>query len=322
MVIYNIVRSAGTSLLFYLVIMSMLSPAFGQQQPDPNFDPKVSHPAYRKRHPKVLFDQAHNNFHTADGRYKPFVDLITNDGYDVIPNKEKFSRGALTSYDILVIANAAGERGNRASPAFTEEECDAVRDWVLGGGSLLLITDHYPYGSAAEILAKRFGVEMSKGFTEDMANYDKASNDESQLVYTRDRGLLVNHPIIKGRNKAEVISRVVTFTGQSLRSSQGQAFLSLSPTAMDRVPKSLKVEQTNDGTRTTVVYSDPISAKGRAQAIALSFGRGRVVVTGEAAMLTAQLNARDQTPFGMNVPGTDNRQLALNIMHWLSRLLR
>ena len=25
--------------------------------------------------------------------------------------------------------------------------------------------------------------------------------------------------------------------------------------------------------------------------------------------------------FGMQVPGTDNRQLALNIMHWLSRLI-
>jgi hypothetical protein len=318
----NIFRSAGTSLVFFVVIVAVLSPAFGQQQPDPNFDAKVSRPAYTKRHPKVLIDQAHNNFHTADGRYKPFADLVTNDGYEVIPNKEKFSIATLKSCDILVIANAAGERGNRANPAFTEEECDAVRDWVRAGGSLLLITDHYPYGPAAEILAKRFGVEMSKGFTEDVANYDKASGDESQLVYTRERGLLINHPIIKGRNKAELISRVMTFTGQSLKSAQGQAFLSLSATAMDRVPKALKVEQTADGTRTTVEYSDPIAAAGRAQAIALKFGKGRVVVTGEAAMLTAQLNVRDQTPFGMNVPGTDNRQLALNIMHWLSRLLK
>jgi hypothetical protein len=27
-------------------------------------------------------------------------------------------------------------------------------------------------------------------------------------------------------------------------------------------------------------------------------------------------------PFGMNRPGIDNRQLALNIMHWLSGLLQ
>jgi hypothetical protein len=52
----------------------------------------------------------------------------------------------------------------------------------------------------------------------------------------------------------------------------------------------------------------------------LQFGKGRVVVLGEAAMLTAQLT-RDDKPFGMQVAGIDNRQLALNIMHWLSRLL-
>jgi hypothetical protein len=29
----------------------------------------------------VMFDEAHHNFHTSDGRYKPFVDLLLNDGY-------------------------------------------------------------------------------------------------------------------------------------------------------------------------------------------------------------------------------------------------
>jgi len=37
-------------------------------------------------------------------------------------------------------------------------------------------------------------------------------------------------------------------------------------------------------------------------------------------MLRAQ-RPRRGLPVGMNVPGYDNRQLALNIMHWLSRLL-
>ena len=35
-------------------------------------------------------------------------------------------------------------------------------------------------------------------------------------------------------------------------------------------------------------------------------------------MMTAQITG-DGRPFGMNA-GNDNRQLALNIMHWLSRL--
>jgi len=66
----------------------------------------------------------------------------------------------------------------------------------------------------------------------------------------------------------------------------------------------------------------PVSAAGRAQGLTMSFGKGRVVVLAEAAMLSAQLAARDGKPFGMNRAGIDNRQLALNIMHWLSALLK
>ena len=49
--------------------------------------------------------------------------------------------------------------------------------------------------------------------------------------------------------------------------------------------------------------------------------RGSVVVLGEAAMLTAQI-APQGFRVGMNLPGYGNRQLALNIMHWLSGLLK
>jgi hypothetical protein len=45
-----------------------------------------------------------------------------------------------------------------------------------------------------------------------------------------------------------------------------------------------------------------------------------VVVLGEAGMLRAQRERNGQL-VGMNVPGYDNRQMALNIMHWLSRIL-
>jgi hypothetical protein len=65
-----------------------------------------------------------------------------------------------------------------------------------------------------------------------------------------------------------------------------------------------------------------VSAAGRAQGIAMKFGKGRVIVMGEAGMLSAQLTGNPGVPFGMNRPGIDNRQLALNIMHWLSGVLK
>jgi hypothetical protein len=269
----------------------------GGQQADPTFDTKVARPSYPKDHPRVLFDEAHSNFHTADGRYKPFAEMIAHDGYEVIPNKQKFTRQVLEKGRILIIANALGDGENSA---FTEAECDAVRDWVRAGGSLLLITDHSPFGGAAESLAKRFGVDMSKGYTSDPAN---SEGGDTFLVFTRKNNLLGDHPITRGRDDSERINRVQTFTGQSLKGPAGSVtILKLGETAVD---------QGDD--------EKLIPAAGRAQGVAFAFGEGRVVVLGEAAELSAQMAGSQK--FGMNVPGLDNRQMALNIMHWLSGML-
>ncbi len=310
--LYFINRTAFRIILFLFFFSVFAANTKAQQQPDPDFDVTVKQPAYTKKKPKVLFDEAHNNFHTTEGRYKPFVQLITNDGYQVTPNKEEFTANTLKGYDILIISNALGASAMSAAeagnPAFTDEECDAVRDWVKAGGSLLLIADHAPMGGAAEILSKRFGVDMSKVYTLDTANADlKDGGSDGWIIYSRENGLLADHPITQGRNASEKINRVVAFTGQSLKGGEGStAFLKLADTAGDY----------------DTVTKKEVSAKGRSQGIALKFGKGRVVILGEAAMLTAQLAGNDKRKFGMNRSGNDNRQFALNIMHWLSKLLK
>jgi hypothetical protein len=345
-------RNPARLALFMFVSCALLQTitfkALGQQEADPNFDPKVARPAYTQKHPKALFDEAHFNFHTSTGRYKPFASLIVNDGYAVTPNKEKFQKKVLEGYDILVIANALGAETQLSSgsgnPAFTEEECDVVREWVRAGGSLLLIADHAPFGAAAETLAKRFGIDMSKGHTVDAETYDRENGNQNRgfLVFSRDNHLLIDHAITRGRDATERVNRVVSFTGQSLKGPEGSvAFLKLSDTAKDRQPpdkdsKPVMLDSLPNGqplpTGVTVQgrpSGSAVSAAGRAQGIALTFGKGRVVVLGEAAMLSAQkvtgpaaqLMGKDEIRIGMNRNGLDNRQLALNIMHWLSRLL-
>ncbi len=303
---YSRKSSAGSLIL----LLSLLSVGLSQQQADLTFDASVAHPAYTTTHPKVLFDEAHNNFHTASGRYKPFADLITNDGYQVIPNKEKFRPQSLQGHDILVISNAFGSSvpgsKERGDPAFTKEECDAVRDWVQAGGSLLLIADHAPAGSAAANLASRVGVDMSKGFTADPPNHERVALDTSWIRFSHANKNLGDHPITRGRDMSERINSVLSFTGQSLKGpKESTALLKLSPQAYD-------VDDINNPDKAKIT-----SAAGRVQALALPLGKGRVVVFGEAAMLTAQ-----NRNFGMNYPGTDNKQFALNVMHWLSGLLR
>ncbi len=282
----------------------------GGQRADPDFDPKVARPAYPDpgKHPSVLFDEAHHNFHTAGGRYKAFADLVASDGYRVTPNRRAFSEETLAGHDLLVVANALGAEGqahpDAAKPAFTDAESDAVRDWVDAGGSLLLITDRPPFGAPSEELGRRFGVEMSRGMTFDPTNSER--DRPATLIFSRSNGLLPgDHPIVRGRDESERVDRVLTFAGQSLRGPEGSvAFLKLAATAIDRDPA--------EGLLTP--------AAGRSQGLAFAHGKGRVVVLGEAGQLSAQVLGFPPEPMGMNYPGSDNRRLALNLMHWLSRL--
>jgi len=299
----------NTLAIFFLVVV-FSGTTFAQQTSDPNFNPHVQHPAFTKNFPRVLFDEAHNNFHTTTGRYKPFADLMFNDGYQVAANRKPFAKESLQTYKILVIANALGaeemddEGADR--PAFTEEECDAVRDWVHDGGALLLIADHAPFGAAAQVLAKRFDVEMSKGFVFDVEH--SAPGNPSLLIFSKENKLLLDHPITQGRNDSERINLVQTFTGQALKGPQGATqFLLLAATANDQADP---------------MGGEKKSVAGQAQGLAFKFGKGRVVMLGEAAMLSAQVAGPKNRPMGMNVPGNDNRQFALNIMHWLSGLLK
>lgn len=285
-------------------------PVAAQQMADPEFNTSVENPAYKKEGPRVMFDEAHHNFHTTEGRYKPFVDLLMNDGYRVVRNRQSFSKTRLDSFKVLVIANALGaeeddDEGADKS-AFNDEEIAAVHDWVKNGGSLLLIADHAPFGGAAAALANRFGVDMSKGYTFDPEN--SVAGSPTQLIFSRENKLLGSHPIIEGRNENERIKILRSFTGQSLKGPEGSTgILNLANTAFDRP---------------TFAAETSVSAAGRTQAVAFKFGKGRVLVQGEAAMLSAQISGAQKHPMGMNVPGNDNMQYVLNLMHWLSGILK
>ncbi len=293
-----------------LTLLLFATAVVAQQLADPEFNTSVENPAYKREGPRVMFDEAHHNFHTTEGRFKPFVDLLMNDGYRVIRNRQSFSKSTLGSFKVLVISNALGaeeddDEGADKS-AFTDEEIDAVQEWVKGGGSLLLIADHAPFGGAASALAARFGVDMSKGYTFDPDN--SVAGSPTQLIFSRDNKLLANHPITEGRNDSERIKLLRSFTGQSLKGPEGSTgILNLSDTATDAPTYDSKTS---------------VSAAGRAQAVALKFGKGRVLVQGEAAMLSAQISGSEKHAMGMNVPGTDDKQYVLNVLHWLSGLLK
>ena len=293
-----------------------------QQVNDPDFIAQVEHPAFAKEHPRIGIDESHRNFHTRDGRYKPFAELMQSDGF-VVSAAPHFEAVSLKGVDILVIANAMGEfldsttagvRKGAMGPAFTAVECDAVRDWVRGGGSLLLIADHVPWGDASAILARQFGVEMGLGIVMDLKHAD---GNPTRLVFSVENGLLGEHPIRRGRSAAEQVQKVLAFTGQSLS-------VPANATVLMKISNDA-TESFDPEDQRKVAAGLPAGTKleGRAQGIAMPFGKGRVAVFGEGAMFSAQIATIDSQSFkvGMNVPGNDDRQFALNVMHWLARLI-
>lgn len=291
-----------------------------QQIADRDFKPAIAKPAYEKYGPLVVLDEAHANFHTASGRYKPFADLLEADGYRVVAGRQSFTT-ITEDTRVLVIANALGSGINAANindppSAFTDAECDAVRDWVRGGGSLLLIADHAPFGATSAALADRFSVEMGKGYA--WTANDNDSEPSTTVTYTRQNGMLGDHAITGG------VTRVVAFTGQSLSVPPGAAvLLRFGGRAYESAGASSQadMEAFRDG--------KPHAARniaGRAQGLAFDYGKGRVVIIAEAAMFSAQVvrftdpsGRRNEIKMGMNVPGNDNQQFLLNIMHWLTR---
>jgi hypothetical protein len=136
-----------------------------------------------------------------------------------------------------------------------------------------------------------------------------AGRISSQILFLkRDLG---RHPITEGRDIYEAV--VESFTGQSLSVPAGATALLVLP------PDALEVASADDINILRRGGGVPArSAGGRAQALAMPFGKGRVVIAGEAAMFTEQIIS------GLGRVGLrdhDDQQFALNAMHWLSRLI-
>lgn len=268
----------------------------------PNIEKKV-------RGIEVFIDEAHNNFHTKDNRYKPFALVLAKAGYKVKGFTNKFSKESLKGIKILVIANALveGARGPFVAPtpsAFTSKEIASVTEWVQKGGSLFLIADHMPFAGASEPLAKAFGFTF----------YDSFLLDENQrgiLDFSKENLLLGKHNITVGNKNYKELNSIRSFTGQAFK-----------------IPnKAISILKTNE--KMIVHLPDTMwrfsektkrfKAKELSQGAIMEYGQGRVAIFGEAAMFTAQLAGRNRFKVGMNAEGAEeNYKLLLNILTWLT----
>jgi hypothetical protein len=290
------------------------------QTVDRSYAPLLEHPAFAAgARPRVVVDEGHLNAHTSSGGYRAFARLLQRDGFRVMSSEGRITAAALRGADIFVTVNPLGyiglaqhlanlahlERAVRLNAdAFDADEAQRVAEWVAAGGRALIVADHAPAGLAARRLALSFGVEMTNWWAEDRSRSD--------ITFTRSNGGVREHPITIGRTSAERVNAVMTFTGQALKPPPGASVLLQFSASAREYP----FRRSHD--------EEGRSVAGLAQAVALPYGRGRVVVLGEAAALTAQrIDAADAASIliGMNRRDVDNQQFALNIVHWLMGLI-
>ena len=274
-----------------------------QQVPDTLFQPVIQKPTYGvNKGPVVLVDEAHHNFHTTTNRFKPFSILLRRDGYQVKGGASQFSKKALDDVRILVISNALNERNTQdwslpTPSAFTDEEIQAVEAWVKAGGSLFLIADHMPFPGCNEKLAAAFGFIFYNGFA-----FDTTKQGAPDLFSVTNKRLASNK-ITAG------LDSIYSFTGQAFdMPASAIALLTLDENFKNWLPRvAWRFEQ----------ETIKISADKKVQIAMLEYGKGRVVVSGEAAMFTAQL-AGGVNRMGFNHPiAKHNSEFLLRLIHWL-----
>jgi len=251
----------------------------------------------------ILVDEVHGNRHrlgtiddpgTLRWLIAPAEEArIEVKGSTAVINPEIFVKTSL-----LVIAGVAPSGGDAEVGAFSESEIEAVTDWVRKGGSLLLLTDHDPFGKPSRSLAQSLGVEFTFDVVIVPELNDPREPDAARLVFTKSAGLIEAHEITKG------VERVITYGGQGIgRTGADTADLL----------KILPSVQTLEGK--SVLFRE---SGAWAQLIAFPFGKGRVVVSGETALFTAQLK-EDGSTVGLGDKGTDNERLVINSFRWLLR---
>lgn len=272
-----------------------------QQVSDSSFQYQPERPQHKKgKGPVVYIDEGHYNFHTMSGRYAPFARVLEADGYQVRPHSGRFNEENLKGVDILVIANAldSSSVGNWTTPtksAFNASELVTLVNWVMQGGKLFLIADHMPFGGAAGPLAASFGVEYCNCF---------AMDERQRAVerFSKKQGNLDETPVTAG------LDSIVTFTGSAfaLLSDEATPLLRLKHYSLLSPQRAWQFEDD-----TPIRDGDSFY-----QLAYLSYGKGKLVFSGEAAMFTAQIAGGQQV--GMNHPQAgNNAKLLLSLLHWL-----
>jgi len=320
-------------LLLLLSTLLFLPSAFSRQLPDYAYTPTVTNPENTPP-PIILFDAGHNNVHNINQSYYGFTKLLTADGYNIrairgpfvedpsfghspifrqaqgLPPLSDFQQQKkLSNILFIVSACSAMPCTDGTTDALTDAEVTEIHQWVTQGGSLFLAFDHPPFAQVSN-LAAAFGIELvpigkdflffiQPGTTNPSIKILDTQLLQINTARFRYGTLNVESALVSGRNITETIDYVQTFSGYGFKKSQTPP--------------------------TDINYEPLMTLNGISQGMALTVGAGKVYISGEAAMFSAQLGSQGATlPISEhNAMGFQastavfNEQYLKNIIHWL-----
>ena len=223
---------------------------------------------------KAYFDMGHHEiFSPNNGDPSSYTELyykLQEQGFDVEVVVDPLTSEVLSDADILVIGGPMIE--------FSTQEIDDIRDFVRGGGNLLLLVHIFP---PVVDLIDDFGIACSTYIVHDVENQINISPRD---FYSLD---IENHPITEG------VEEIAVFGSWSLASVEPANVVAWSS---DRAWLDTNANQ---------VFDVDFEVQGRLGVVAVSeYGSGKVVVLDDAVFTD-----------GFVVVG-DNRVLRDNIISW------
>jgi hypothetical protein len=144
---------------------------------------------------RILFDESHSEAwtirrdlaermqpaHPEDSSYAVAAQRLAARDFDVLPNEDRpLTRETLAGADVLVIAHPSDPKWevtvNSRAPRLSENELDAIEEFVRGGGGLIALgeTEQEKYGNNLNDLLCRFGIEVSNATVQDYEHFHSA----------------------------------------------------------------------------------------------------------------------------------------------------
>lgn len=286
-----------------------------RQKPDLEFSYINNNPAFAIGSGPVITMLSINNSYVEQGSMDPFASLAETDGFRVVRRQLDLATALADTSGILVIANpflAEFQNFPAMTPpsAFSDEQIEAIQNWVKNGGSLLILADHAPFGGGSSKLAAKFGFEFLNGHAAETARAN-AGYVRVYIEFSPGNGLDENHPITNGQTGRKQVKRYFAFGGQSF----------IPP------PDARQILTIPDGWSAIFTYrlnaelqtALRIDASGLAQGAIMEFGKGRVAVFGETGGFTGQVIDGTRN-FGFNTKdGEENPEFILSTLRWLAR---